>query len=473
MKFKASSITQQISNLSNRLRQQANNIFYPKAKNPFNQTFIQGYGHNLTSYDTENITYIKKGYNINSTVFSLINQMATKTASVPYYIKEIEDKEKANRVEMMEKATKFDLSLSQRVKLTRLKNDAYAKEDKPFPMERPNVDQTWVEFWALYKTFLKTTGNAYIYMLSPSDGMNKGVPMQVYLLPSQYTQIVLKDNTDNFVGESPIDHYIMVYQQTYTEFPGEDVIHIKKPNPNYGDNGEHLYGLSELAAALKNIESSNSATDLNIQTLKNGGAYGFIWGDTVAFGQDQADEVKSRLQEMKADPNDMGKITALSAKVGFTRMSLTADELKPFDYLQWDSKQIANCLIWSDKLLNNDDGAKYDNLKVVEKWVVTNNIAPDLKLLEDALNEFFLPRFKGYENCCIKWDVMELPEMQADMATLTGWLNNSLDRAVVNREEYREAIGYTPTENPEMQEYTTSQSILKLGDALEDSFTIE
>ena len=462
------------TSLFGRLRQSAARLISPESVNPFNKTFVQGYGRNLTYYDTKNTTYINKGFNINSTVFSLINQMSTKTASVPYYVKKIEDPTAAKRIDMIERATKFNLSFAQQVNLNALKEEAYSKGDLPFPMDRPNVDQTWTEFFSLYKTFLKLTGNVYIYMLSPKDGMNKGVPQQVYLLPSQYTQIVLKDNTDNFVGESPIDYYMMVYQQTYTEFHGEDVIHIKRSNPNYGNNGEHLYGMSELAAALKNIESSNSATDLNIQTLKNGGAYGFIWGDQVAFGQEQAAEVKERLKEMKADPSDMGKITALSSKVGFTRMSLTADELKPFDYLSWDSKQIANCLIWSDKLLNNDEGAKYDNLKIVEKWTVVNNISPDLKLLEEALNEKFLPRFGGaYLNACVKWDIMELPEMQADMKLLTEWLNTSLDRAVINRAEYRKAINYTPVASEEMEEYTTAQQVMKLTDALDDSFNIE
>ena len=58
-----------------------------------------------------------------------------------------------------------------------------------------------------------------------------------------------------------------------------------------------------------------------------------------------------------------------------------------------------------------------------KKTLITDNINPDLILLQSALNKYFLPLFKGYEDCVIEWDVTELPEMQADMKTLAEGLN--------------------------------------------------
>ena len=242
--------------------------------------------------------------------------------------------------------------------------------------------------------------------------------------------------------------------------------------PNYDENGSHLYGLSPLAPGLKSIQASNEAMNLNIKTLQNGGAFGFLHGKTIPLNVEQAAELKNRLKEMKADSGDLSKITAVSSDLGFLRMSLTADELKPFDYLKWDSKQLANVLIWSDKLLNNDEGAKYDNVGKAEKWVVVNNIAPDLRLLEEAFNDKFLPRFEGYENHCIKWDVMELPEMQVDMETLTSWLNNALDRGVINRNEYRIAINYASIDDKDMDAITVNTNTMSLRDALEDDLNM-
>ena len=441
--------------------------------NKFNQAFLGSVGGGLTLYDTNRKqNYLEKSYNINSTVYAIVNQMAIKTASVPYYVRKIEDTMAAKRLDMLESATKHNMTMQQQVKALELKAKAYSKNDMAFPMERPNTNQTWAEFFNLYKTFLKLTGNAYIYILKPELREN-AEPLQIYLLPSHLTQIVVKDDVDMLTIENPISHYIMTWGKSYIEFKEENVIHIKYSNPNYDENGTHLYGLSPLESALRNIQSSNEATDLNIKTLQNGGAFGFIHGKSIPLTVEQAKEVKNRLVEMKAGDGSLDKIAGTSAEIGFTRLSLTADEMKPFDYLKWDTKQISNVLVWSDKLLNNDEGAKYDNLKVVEKWAVVNNISPDLKLLEEALNSRFLPLFKGYENTCVKFDVMELPEMQVDMEVLTTWLNNALDRGVINRAEYRQAINYVEVDNPSMNEFTVNVNTMNLDDALQNDLSIE
>ena len=117
---------------------------------------------------------------------------------------------------------------------------------------------------------------------------------------------------------------------------------------------------------------------------------------------------------------------ASSAEIGFQRISLTTDELKPFDYLNWDQKQICNVLNYPDELLNADGKSKLgggSETLEAKKTLITDNINPDLTLLQSALNKSFLPLFKGYEDCVIEWDCTELPEMQADMKTLAEGLN--------------------------------------------------
>ena len=115
----------------------------------------------------------------------------------------------------------------------------------------------------------------------------------------------------------------------------------------------------------------------------------------------------------------------MSVPLTFTRISLTTDELKPFEFLKHDQKAIANVLGWSDKLLNNDDGAKYDNVKEERKRVITDNIFPDLMLLAESLNKNFIKRFKGYENAFLEFDITELPEMQDDIKQLVEWMTKA------------------------------------------------
>ena len=447
------------------------NVFNNKESyNPFNDAFIGSYGGSYVPYDTNLPTYIENGYNVNPLVYGMITQMASKSANVPFYIKEIEDKVSKQKLDRLMNSTKGDMTLGQHINYLNLSTKAFSKEDKPFPMERPNVSQTWTEWIALYKTFLKTTGNVYIYTLSPDEGMNQGVPAQVYLLPSHQMQIVLKDKVSLIGNENPVKEYLLIHGRSFVTFCEEDVIHIKYSNPNYSQDGSHLYGQSPLQAALRNIQSSNTAIDLNIKTLKSGGAFGLIHAKGTALTETQAKSIKDRLLEMDSSPDQLSKIAGVSAEVGFTRLSLTSDELKPFDFLNFDEKQIANVLIWAV-----DDGNRGDyggTIKELRKLRVTDNIQPDLKLLADALNKEFLPKFKGYENSIIIFDVMELPEMQQDVKEITEWLNNALDRGVITRNEYRKQIHYLEIEDAPMNKHTVQNDIIGLDEALDNDVLI-
>jgi HK97 family phage portal protein len=441
--------------------------------NKFNDAFFWGLGGGYTNYDTDGQSYLDNGYNVNPVVYSVINQQSTKTASIPYAIHKIEDKEAKGKLNLLRNATKSDLTPQQQIKKAILENKAYSNEDLEMPLETPNPMQTWSEFHSLYKTFLKLTGNVYIYLLCPEDGINKGTPIAVYLLPSHLTQIVLKSDVGLLGVESPIQSYMLIEGNQYIEFEANKVIHIKYPNPNYDQDGSHLYGQSPLKSALRNLQSSNKGLDLNIKTLQSGGAFGLIHGKSIPLQEGQAKEIKERLVEMNNNSEDLAKIAGVSAEVGFTRLSLTSAELQPFEYLKFDTKQICNVLGWSDKLLNSDEGSKYDNVSQFRKQVVTDNIQPDLMLLQDALNTSFLPLFKGYENSELIYDVSELPEMQEDTKQMVDWAVLLLDRGILNRNEVREIVTFARVDDDSMNIYTVSNDVLTLDEAIESSFSID
>ena len=440
--------------------------------NKFNDAFYGSTGQ-FTTYDVKNSTYLEKGYNLNSVVYSVINQQATKTASIPYSIHKVQDEMSKVKLDRLNLATKNNLTVQQKFKKLILQNKAFDDEELMMPLKRPNPNQNWSEFHALYKTFLATIGDVYIYMLSPLDGMNAGVPVAIYLLPSQDVQIVLKDKVSFLGTEDPIKGYILIQGKQYIEFDAKNVIHIKISNPNYDESGAHLYGQSRLRAGLRNIETSNKATDLNIKTLQSGGAFGFIHGTKIPLTEPQAKELKERLVEMNNSTEDLGKIAGMSGELGFTRVSLTTAELQPFEYLNYDQKQICNVLGWSDKLLNNDAASTRDNIDNERKRVVTDNIQPDLQLLEEALNNYFLPRFKGYENAKILYDVSELPEMQDDTKALVEWGKIMNDVGALNKNELRILASFPPVNDSDMDIYTVANDQLTVSEAIQSDFNIE
>jgi len=437
--------------------------------NKYNQSFFKWMGGNGSSYDVNATSYIEKGYNINPIVYSVISQMATKTSSVPYSIKKVESKDQKRKADRLVKATGYNLTPQQQVKQVLLETKAYSDDELEMPIAKPNPLQTWAEWLELYKTLIRLTGNAYIYKLSVTEGANVGKILGVYLLPSHLMNIVLKQNADLMSLESPVGGYKLISGETGITFTEDEVTHIKYANPNYDTDGSHLYGLSPLRAILKNIESSNTALDLNIKTMNNGGAFGFVHSKgQTPLTADQAKGIKDRIKESFNDKDKLSQIMGVSAEIGFTRIGMTTDELKLFDYLNFDQKQICNALGWSDKLLNNDAGAKYDNVNQFRKQVVVDNIIPDLNLLTEAFDTDILPNFKGYENTCLKFEYSELPEMQQDLTEMIGWIKPAVETGLINRNEGRRFMKLPVSDNEQMNEITVNTDILTLEQALDD-----
>ena len=186
----------------------------------------------------------------------------------------------------------------------------------------------------------------------------------------------------------------------------------------------------------------------------------------------QADQVKQRMEEMDGATGRLSQIAGVSAQVGFTRIAMTTEELKPFEFLNFDEKQIANALGWDTRLMNQDSGATFDNLKIAEKRVVSNTTKPSLDMLTEALNAKFFPLFKSTAGAKIMFDFSELPEMQVNMKELVEWLSQSLDRGVINRNEFREAIGYEAMDEDYMDVHTISQFLEPLKEAIEEPFAM-
>lgn len=392
-----------------------------KIINKFNEAFMKFWGVGSATYDNNNKTYLEKGYRINPIVFSVVNQMCDKSKSVPFYVKKIKDQKAYKKLKRFDRTVGNDLSSKQLFDRQQLKALAFEEEEIDFPMERPNPNQTWEDVISLYKLFLKTTGNFYLLKVSPNEGSNKGIPQLVYVLPSDKMELVLKKDADLLYDENPIDYYKLTDGEINIKFEKENIIHVKTPNPFYSQNGSHLYGLSPMASLLKNIESSNDALDNNIKTLKNSGVFGFLSAKDGNLTDEQATQLKQKLVDMDKSPGRLSKIAGLSTQIEFTRLSLDTTELQPFEFLKYDQKQICNVFGWSDLLLNSDSNMTYNNIKEERKRVITDNIKPDLDLLASALNDEFIPLFKGYENAEVEFDITELSEMQENIKEMIEW----------------------------------------------------
>jgi len=436
--------------------------------NAFNQAFLWGsYGTEALDDDQNTKRYIDLAYNINPDVYSVINQISSKFNSVPYYINRIDNQKSYKKLKSLNNATKFNYSIPQLFKSISFQSESFKEDALPMPLENPNPFQTWSEFFKLSDTFLQTNGTVYWYFEKPLLRENAD-PTAMYVLPSHLMEIVLKPNSEIIGNENPVDYYMLKEGYQYVKFPEEQVITIKYPNPNYSQNGANLYGMSPLRACWKNIMATNKGLDLAVNNLKSGGAFGLIHAkdNQTPLTEDQGKSIKERLKEMDASTEDLGRISGVSAAIGFTRISLTTDELKPFDYFSYNLKMVCNVLGWDDKLLNSDKALTENNLEIAQKRVVSNKIVSDIKLFEEAFNNKVLPMFSGYENAVIYWNPSELPEMQQDYETMVNWVSKAVDVGLITRNQGLMAMNIPLNDDPNMDVITVKDDVMTLEEAI-------
>ncbi len=441
--------------------------------NKWVESFLSTLGGGYTAYDQNGISYVDNGFKANAAVFAVIRQRYEKVRSIPYSIRKINDKKSHRQLSGLIKSTNFAFDPSQHYKYKTLMDKAYRPDNMDMPLKRPNPLQTWGAFWSTYEMFMCLDGNAYFYILK---GLNK--PNQIYILPSHLMVIIVKDENElsaSLKTDSPISGYMLQEGHKYITFEADEIIHVKLPNPDFGQDGSHLYGQSPLKAGLRNIQSFNEAVENNNRMMRNSGAYGLIHGKGHrSLTKGQADQIKEKLESMDVDESRLGQIAGVSAEVGFTRVGLTPNEMKVFDFLNFDEKQIANILGWDARLLNQDSGATFDNLKIAEKRVVSQTTKPSLDMLCEAFNSEVLPRFGSeYAGTELFFDFSELPEMQVNIKELVEWLGMALDRGVITRNEFRVAIGYDPSSEKYMDDYTISQFLEPLKEAIEAPATLD
>jgi len=186
--------------------------------------------------------YVAEGYQNNPDVYAVVNMIAKKAASVPFYVYVVNNKKSFNRTK------------NNPINLLKKGLEEVNGTELNAILSRPNEMQGQQEFIESMVSFLKITGNAYTYKFIPEVGRNKGVPTKMYPMPSQYTQII---GNGTF---RPIGGYKLQIGDQAIQFNADEVAHIKFFNPKFDISGTELYGQSPLKAASLTVASSNEGT---------------------------------------------------------------------------------------------------------------------------------------------------------------------------------------------------------------------
>lgn len=405
----------------------------------------------IVSMADNTATYIRDAYNVNDIIYSIINLILDKVRIPQWGVYQIEDKSSLKLYYSY--LSKKDLSAKDCSRIIDLRHKALTPVKSPGKwgelLKYPNEYQTFQDFITQGCGYKLLTGNKYIWANIIEFGANKGSPQELWLMPSQYMQLLIKGGFPSMVAGYRISS--MVHQAR--TFQINEVLHEKYNSFDWGVNGEQHYGISPLKAALRLTNRNNSALESSTAKFQNGGLEAIVYVDDPNLSNDvrhaQAAQTKKSLITEYTGSDKWGKITASPFKMGVANLGLSPVELDIIQAEKWDLRRFCNIYGVPSQLLNDPDNKVYNNTKEGEKALTTRCALPLLTSLRDNLNRKGHTDWNLDKNIVVDFDITCFSELQADVKEVAQWTSSLI---AISPNEQRELVGLATVNDPAMDE---------------------
>jgi len=259
-------------------------------------------------------------------------------------------------------------------------------------LQNPNDQQTQNTYLeSIYQNIL-IHGNSPVWMFNV-PGFEE--PQRIEILPSEKV-FIIPEKSQDLTGTpangqdpryNPIKSYKLYINGRYIDIPIEEIIYIKRSNPNR-TGADWYYGMSPLYAATRNIDILSGLYDTINTVTQYKGALGFIKKITRSGQVDpMMDPAEKALTEEK--------LLSYGTKAGQKSVFVTPYDLQwvrmdspisDFLPVQMDEKQfghLCNQFALADVLLNSKLASTYNNVKEAEIKSYQNCFMP---LVQNVLN---------------------------------------------------------------------------------------
>lgn len=380
---------------------------------PLYQAILRYVGVNNPVYMPDNLDSYVASYTGNPIVYSIVNFIAHKAGTIPWFVYDIKDKKALKLYKSGSPEWNMKKELLFRKAVEPLKDHELMNL-----FNMPNPLQGWAEFIEQAVGFKLVTGNTYIHCIGPDNGVNAGKILEMWVLPSQVVEILPGDKVQ------PIAGYRYIPDKSVTLKP-EEVIHLKYWTPDYL-SGSFLYGMSPIRAGRKVVSKSDASYDAATSAMQNSGMMGFISGNEEQTGIGLTEEQAIALQErlrVYTKAENKGKIPVTSYNLKWQQMGMSPVDLAIIESDKMDLRALCNIFHVPSELFNDAANKTYSNTQEAGRAVWSNAVIPALTQFRDAFNNYIVRRYG--EAIWVDYDTSVVPELQDDIATLVNSLQNA------------------------------------------------
>jgi len=288
-------------------------------------------------------------------------------------------------------------------------------------LNKANPVQSQYQFFFTLELFLGIWGSAPIYLERQGRNIISMWPMRPDCLKARTT------------NQGTITGYTYTVGGLSFEPNVEDVITINEPNPE-----NILTGFSPIGATALEIDTDTDAAVWNRSLLQNAGETSIVLKTDKNLSDEQYTRLQTSWASRQTGPMNAGKAAVLEnglepVQIGKGPKDMALDETRRFN-----RGAIVTILGVPEPLITSEN-SNLANVEGAERIFAKYTVDPQMKLVQDCLNEFFVAQFS--ENLYIGYD-SPIPEDKTYKLSLATqgegkWLT-------VN--ETREMFGYPPLE---------------------------
>lgn len=330
------------------------------------------------------------------------------------------------------------------------------------PIVNRLVSDFWNQYADLVVLYYQLLGNVYIGQLNQVtfDSGGQLLPSKLYLLPSQYTRIILK-SVDNVDFRNPeITGYFVELDTFHKDIlvDSSDVLHIKHNSTLY-DNYNYLYGISPIISNGKNIKSLESAYSAKVSLYNNGprliltGKQQGEFAATNAMSGENVDSVEKRFNSKYGMGEDQWKVMATDVPLDATVISMNIQQLQINENNQKDFEKICASLDIDPRAVSDVSGSTFNNVDAALSNFYNGSFTRLIDFIAGQLTALIQRTWPDYS---IKPNYSAISYIVDAKGKHNAELLEQCEKGLITRNEYLELTGKEKVNSvPEFDEYYT------------------
>ena len=289
-------------------------------------------------------------------------------------------------------------------------------------LDRANRWQTRGDLWRATETYLNLWGTAF-WALERDD---RGQWELWTLRPDRMR--VIPDKQKYIKG------FVYMGVLGPVAYTAEEMVWIRYFNPL-----EEYAGLSPVAPVRLSVDMGLDALKFNRSFFKNYAMPDVIFTTEEAMSDEEVDDFYERWEKRYRGPGNAHRPAIASFIKDIKTVSNVGFSQKEMEFVQglrWSLEDVSRVYGVPLPLLSDYQHATFANINTAERLFWRNTMVPEIKFIEEQLNEKLLPQL-GYPELRVEFDLSDVEALREDEDNRVERESKLLDRGVLTINEVR------------------------------------